>query len=209
MTQAQFDEVTEAGKQAWKRIKTGAVRMWEDWVVLGTAIEAGRNEAMRWAGTNRPEGRGYNERFGEWLVRAELADLDKGDRSRLMKCMEHRVEIEQWRATLTMGEKLRLNHPRLVLQKWQAATRIPDPEAENKPSPMARLKEELAGALEENVRLKTVAEGGDLWNPKDSSAEIANALAAELERLTESKARKVLKLASEYLEGKWKKTGRG
>jgi hypothetical protein len=34
--------------------------------------------------------------------------MDKAARSRLFQCMEHRVEIETWRATLGLSERLKV-----------------------------------------------------------------------------------------------------
>jgi hypothetical protein len=81
---------------------------------------------MHQASTNRPMGAAYNMAFGEWLQRYKLHDMDKGDRARLFDVMENVPAIEDWRhRTLTLTDRLKLNHPNAVLRKWQAAKRRP------------------------------------------------------------------------------------
>jgi hypothetical protein len=131
-----IDKATEQavahGREAWQRIKSDGT--WEDWVLVGQALEIGRAEAMRRSGSNQPRGRGYNEAFSAWLSKNSFAKIDKGTRSRLADCMEHRAEIEQFRANLELGERLRLNHPNSVWRHWQASHKIKEPPARKKPA---------------------------------------------------------------------------
>ena len=113
------------GQEAWKRHKGDAD--WLDWLAIGDAHIIGREDAMRDAKTNQPVGSAYNIAFGKWLKRTGFDDLDKSDRNRLFEVMEHRAEIEAWRATLTMTERLRLKHPSSVLRKWKAKTQPKKP----------------------------------------------------------------------------------
>jgi hypothetical protein len=44
--------------------------------------------------------------------------IDKGTRSRLADLMDNRSEVEAWRSSLSLGERLHLNHPNGVWRKW-------------------------------------------------------------------------------------------
>jgi hypothetical protein len=121
------DRVCRQGTEAWKRLKRD--KSWSDWLKVGEAVQIGREWAMRQAGTNKPEGKGYNTAFGEWLAKYRLNDMDKGDRSRLFDVMDNLPQIEEWRRGLTLTERLRLNHPNAVLRRWKAFM-----EPEKKPS---------------------------------------------------------------------------
>jgi hypothetical protein len=108
---------------AWNRIKRAQGRMWGDWMILGEGLLAGRQWAMRQAGCNKPEGKGYVVAFSEWLKRYKLDDMDKSDRAKLLKLMEERIAVEEWRTTLPEHERRNLNNPTGVWRKWQANTR--------------------------------------------------------------------------------------
>jgi hypothetical protein len=117
----------EAGKQAWARLQD--CETWEDWKLVGGAITAGREHAMRAAQTNKPEGSHYNKEFGAWLRVRGFADLEATTRKRLLQCMENIAAIETWRETLEVGKRLKWNHPATVLSAWKRAT------TESKPKP--------------------------------------------------------------------------
>jgi hypothetical protein len=87
----------------------------------------GREFAMATAATNQPAGSRYNAAFGIWLQRHQFEEIDKGDRSRLLRLMDNRVAIEKWRGTLPESTRLRLNHPSSVWRRWHATTKVPKP----------------------------------------------------------------------------------
>jgi hypothetical protein len=144
------DRVSRQGTEAWRRLKRE--KSWGDWLKVGEALEVGRDWAMNQATTNCPEGKAYNMAFGEWLQKYKLDDMDKGDRSRLFKVMTNLPMIEQWRQTLTLNQRLQLNHPSAVLRKWGTAIEPEktDPTAEPKPT----LRDSVVNLTEENDRLK-------------------------------------------------------
>src|SRR5262249_10965871 len=73
-----------------------------------------------------------NMAFGDWLVRHELDDMDKGDRSRLFAVMKNLPEIEGWRQRLPLGERLKLNHPNTIWRRWKEAnSTLPETEADD------------------------------------------------------------------------------
>ena len=123
MREDERDRVSRLGSEAWKRLKK--CKDYNDWVKVGEAILVGREWAMNQSQTNKPEGKAYNMAFGEWLQRYKLDDMDKGDRSRLFQVMDALPQIEEWRRTLTLTERLKLNHPNAVLRKFKAAFEVP------------------------------------------------------------------------------------
>jgi hypothetical protein len=173
----------ERGQQAWGRLKSGAA--WEDWLLVGQALEIGRTECRARLGIrpgdNRNLGRGFNESYSKWLEANKFADIDKGVRSRLQECMENRAKIEAWRAALTDTDRLKLNHPQTVLTRWRASTQVK--EAPSRPSPQAALKDKVVEYEEEIARLKR--NGGELFNlQKDTPKDMARVM---FDGLTESR----------------------
>jgi hypothetical protein len=120
----QQDRIVRQGVAAWVRLKKD--KNWHDWLAVGDALLIGRGLAMYQAGTNRPSGKGYSQEFGRWLSKNKLDDMDKSDRAKLFKVMDNLAAIEQWRATLTLTERLKLNHPVTVLRNYERATEIPE-----------------------------------------------------------------------------------
>jgi len=149
MREDERDRVSRLGSEAWKRLKS--TKDYHDWIKVGEALLVGREWAMNQAGTNKPEGKGYNMCFSEYLQRYKLDDMDKGDRSRLFQMMDALPQIEEWRRALTLTERLKLNHPNAVLRKFKAAFEVPDPSKPAKPG----LRDSVAELSEENAQLKT------------------------------------------------------
>jgi hypothetical protein len=179
------DEIVRRGQEALRRIG----RNWEDWLAIAEALQVGRAEVMGVVHTNQPTGKRYAKAMADWLLARGFHVIDKGTRTRVLECLEHRTEIEKWRETLTEGERLQLNHPDAVLRKWKAKT-VPDPDKPKKPSAMAKLKESVARLEEENHRMRTEIErgGGDLWNKDDRPEDIADIM---LTKLSSAKAERV------------------
>lgn len=148
MREDNLDRVSRLGSEAWKRLKK--TKDYNDWLKVGEALQCGREWAMRQAQANKPEGKAYNMAFSEWLQRYKLDDMDKGDRSRLFQVMDALPQIEEWRRTLTLTERLKLNHPNAVLRKFKLAFEIPDPSKPVKPG----LRDAVAELSEENLKLK-------------------------------------------------------
>lgn len=143
------DRVCRQGTEAWKRLKRE--KSWGDWLKVGEALLVGREWAMHQSGKNKPEGKGYNFAFGEWLAKHKLDDMDKGVRSRLFNVMDNLGLVEEWRKTLTMSERLALNHPNSVWRKW--AKRM-EPEDEPQGEPKPTLRDSVVNLSEENEQLK-------------------------------------------------------
>jgi hypothetical protein len=144
MREDERDRVSRQGTEAWRRLKRE--KSWGDWLKVGEALQVGREWAMHQAGCNKPEGKGYNTAFGEWLTKYKLDDMDKGDRSRLFAVMENLPSIEEWRQTLTLTERLKLNHPNAVLRKWKTFIE-PEKPKDGKPT----LRDSVVNLSEDNA----------------------------------------------------------
>jgi hypothetical protein len=145
-TDDELDRVSALGRAAWQRLKKD--KSWSDWMAVGEALKIGRQIAMHAANTEEPQGRRYNEIFGEWLIKYRLNDMDKSDRAKLFAVMEHRREIDSWRESLPTHERLKLNHPASVLRSWRTATKVSDHQPPG-PSPAERRQQEKEDLLRE------------------------------------------------------------
>ena len=143
MREDERDRVSRLGSEAWKRLKK--CKDYNDWVKVGEALQVGREWAMNQAQTNKPEGKAYNMAFSEWLQHYKL-----DDRSRLFRVMDALPQIEEWRRTLTLTERLKLNHPNAVLRKFKAAFEMPDL---SKPAKSGS-RDRVAELREENTQLR-------------------------------------------------------
>jgi len=146
------ERTVRQGTAAWSRIKKE--KNWNDYMAIGEALQIGRTFAMNDANTNAPAGKGYNLAFNQFLQDAKLNDMDASDRAKLFTVMENRPAIEQWRATLTLTERLRLNHPTAVLRKWQNATKEPKPPKPTLTDSVRALDEEQHAANDKIAELQ-------------------------------------------------------
>ena len=132
-------QIVQQGRAAWERLKKGRAN-YDDWVLVGHALIEGRKVAMRNAGCSSPAGRGYSDAFGDWLLYNRL-DLKPSQRAKLFVVMGILPEVEQWHLTLTPTQRLRMNHPGVVLQNYQKATSIKPPlEHVRPPAPGMRMR---------------------------------------------------------------------
>lgn len=195
-----LDDVTvQRGREAMERQRCG----FEDWLLVAAALAVGRTEAMRSAHSNAPVGRRYEQEMGRWLIANGFQEIDKGARSRLLQCLEHREEIERWRATLTASERLKYNHPQTVLARWKKATVPTVPDAEPKLSPVGKLNQTIVALEEENHRMRReiALGGGDLWSRDDTNHDIARIMLTKLgPTRAKGVARELAKLAKEAVE---------
>src|SRR5262249_1785848 len=98
------------------------------------------------------------------------------------ECLQHRDEIERWRALLTDAERFRVNHPDTVLRKWKKSVAVADLQVKPKTSAFAQLKEAHAQLIEDHHRLEreVAAGGGDFWSSQDPAKDIQAVMAAKL-----------------------------
>jgi hypothetical protein len=144
-----LDRIAKRGTEAWKRVKKS--RDLADWWIVGEALQVLQEEAMNAAGipvgsNHPPTGAAYNAVMGELLQCYKLDDIDKGDRSRLLKMMEQRPAIEAWHRSLPLSHRLKLNHPSTVMRHWAKASEPPKPPSERKSTTLEKTEAALVEA---------------------------------------------------------------
>jgi hypothetical protein len=159
----QLDALGKRASAAWQELKKG--RTWSKWLEVGEALVVFRKAAMCEAGfpagsNEQPAGAAYNAAMGRYLKQYRLDEIDRSDRTKLIKVMENREAIEKFYATLPLNIRLSLNHPTAVLRRFERETKIPARDT-GKLTPHQKTQAELAKALErvtvlekENVQLK-------------------------------------------------------
>jgi hypothetical protein len=75
----QVEQRVQNGQEAWSRLTN--CQAWTDWLLVAEALDVGRTEAMQAAHTNKPEGRRYNEEYGDWLEANRFDCVNKTTRS--------------------------------------------------------------------------------------------------------------------------------
>ena len=149
----------QRGREAFQRQQRG----WEDWMAVAEVLIIGRAEVMLTANTSDPRGKRYQKDMGVWLIENGFKGLDKSIRSRLLKCLEDRGEIEKWRATLTEPERLRYNHPNTVLRKWKSRTILATTKRKSR---TAEFNETVQRLEDENFALRRRKEVGQTDEPQ-------------------------------------------
>jgi hypothetical protein len=166
--------VIERGQAAWQRLLSKEQETWSDWLVIGEAIEEATTAMMRGLGLNRPEGKRWADNFGDWLRETGFHKIDKAVRSRLKKCMEHRSEVEEWRASLPIEKRVHYNHPTTVWRNWNAAFGVSasikkgPTKVEQLTAANLELQDNLDKALAEVTRLRPLAEAAEASEEDDA-----------------------------------------
>ena len=152
-TELQSEDRKEAlAAEADTRISGSA--HWNDWMYLADGFAVGVTKAMRAAGTNKPYGKAYTRLFGEWLeARPWAKHYDKGTRSNLLWCADHRSEIEEWRSEMKPEVRNKLNHPTNLRRKFEnerkKAESPDEPKKETKIEALIKDNEELWAKLKD------------------------------------------------------------
>jgi hypothetical protein len=154
---ADLHEAMIAGRQAWQTIKVGRRKLWEDWLVIGSAFQVARTEAMSVAGSNQPGGRRYNTEMGRLLEKYELHDIGKNTRACLLRVMDKRADVEEWRSKQEDPDDF--NHPASVWQKFSRSSKARDAKdkkrLDNSPAALIKkLKAEVEELTERNQELE-------------------------------------------------------
>ena len=152
-------EIIRRGQEALERRHRG----FEDLLAeIAEALQIGRAESCRRSAPTSRLAERYQRVMGEWLVAHSFHGIDKTTRNRALECLNHRGEIEKWRATLkTDAERLRLNSPDANLRRWKAKTDARDPNAPGNTSPFTKLKAAHVALLEKLYRAeREIARGG-------------------------------------------------
>jgi hypothetical protein len=170
---------SEARKEALAAEADGRIQRgahWSDWMYIADGFAVGRDKAMRVAGTNRPFGKAYTRAFAEWAsTKPWVKNYDKGTRSNLLWCADHRSEVEAWRETLAQNERAKLNHPTNLKRRYDAAHALRgarDPAAPKKETKVEALTRENEALWSKNKSLERRAESdGSLFDLRRDSIE--------------------------------------
>jgi hypothetical protein len=108
------------GRAAWQAI--GKADTFENWCVIGRALQIGKISALRVSGANRAMGRTYSLAFHQWAKEHGFHRMNKSVRSVSIELAENLQAITEWRATLTEKQRRRLVHPLSNVRGWQRAT---------------------------------------------------------------------------------------
>ena len=129
-------DVIEAGRQAWERIKKSRPQRqnWRDWQQLSDAMEVGEAMAKQIAG--KAEGGAYARSMQAWLKLNGMDDIATSTRAWMREVRKHQTEIDAWRNSLLPEQKMKMNHPRTILEYWK---RIPEAHRPRVVTPLAEM----------------------------------------------------------------------
>lgn len=103
----------------------------EHWYLVGNALSTMQQAAMTYGNTNKPTGKSFN---AAWASLAEQAPalklMDKAERSNAIWLATEWHLVKPWLDTLTGTGQRELNHPRSIKRKYDAAHKVPQPNAE-------------------------------------------------------------------------------
>lgn len=116
-------EIISAARDAWSRLQAHQRTSWADWLLIGRALLVARRDCMLEARANSPFGWKYNAAMGASLRQNGLHEISGQDRHKILECLAHEPEIEQWRATLTEVQRNRWNHPNSIWLHFSRAFR--------------------------------------------------------------------------------------
>lgn len=109
------EDIVARGREAFERLKSSTALTFDHWKATGDALVVGRQLCMKLAHTTMPRGKKYNMEFSRWLeANSPLDEIHESDRRDLFKVMDHLAEIEEWRATLTEGQRASWNSPSTI-----------------------------------------------------------------------------------------------
>jgi hypothetical protein len=111
------DDTIAAGLEAW--VKLGSANSFENWRAVALAVAVIRQQAMRTAGINKPQGKKYAAAINAGLEEHGFRAMPYPVRTACCRLVDNLQEIELWRASVPDGEKW--NHPHVLVRKWRRA----------------------------------------------------------------------------------------
>jgi hypothetical protein len=215
LTQNERD-ILAADTDRWKRMGAGAHL--NDWLSFNDGLAIRRRLAMRLAYTNRPVGRGYNERFSALLREDGIDTSDKSAMTAFTAVMwlheepERLIILREILDSMSPGARARLNSPISARQRVEgvlkARAKGETAEAKVKESPVALLRKQVADRDREIAALKArlaKADDGSLFDLKrDKPDDIAVAIA---DNINEGKWKSIKKTADERYKAKSRPAG--
>jgi hypothetical protein len=118
------------------------------------------------AKANKAMGTRYNLAFGAAMKANDLDGISGQDRYKIIQCLEHEIEIEQWRASLDEKQRLKLNHPSAVWAHFCKAFR-PGRQIEPRPRATAHKPHKSRPNFWNQNVLRRAAEGIKAANTND------------------------------------------
>ena len=117
--------VIRAGVDAWRLTQKSA--SFENWKLIGAALQVGRGVAVRASGTTT--GKHYSRSFYDWANRYGFAGMNKEARWAAVDLVENLTAVEHWLATLPERQRKSLIHPLSVMRRWRRSlTPRPEPD---------------------------------------------------------------------------------
>jgi hypothetical protein len=111
----------DAGRMAWERIKSSSRQRqsYYDWAQVSQALQIAEDECTKMAG--KAQGGAYARLMAAWLRLHDMDDISWAVRSWLREIRKHQTEIDIFRNSMPPEQKMKLNHPRTILQHWKAS----------------------------------------------------------------------------------------
>jgi hypothetical protein len=109
------DDTIAAGREAW--LKLGTANSFENWKTVSRAIVVGRQQAMRAANINKPQGKRYGVAINAWLEQNGFRGMPYPTRTACCRLIDHLPEIELWRAATPGAEAW--HHPQVIIRRWR------------------------------------------------------------------------------------------
>jgi hypothetical protein len=152
------------------------------WLTIGKAVVRARDIADR---------RGGGKTFMRLLEQQGLGEvIDKSTASNLLRVREDEREVRVWHATLTSKQQIEWAAPRTILRRCPVFKTPAETVGDKPPTKGEKDRMALAQVIEENERLKKLADNS-IFAPTDTvedmtTAILANVSADKAERLARS-----------------------
>jgi hypothetical protein len=104
------------GVDTWRSFDTKKLT-WFDWAKISQSLEIG--EAICAEAAGKSEGGKYARLLSGWLKENGLNTVDDSIRSWLREIRRHQSEIDAWRNSLPIEQRVKMNHPKNVLKAWR------------------------------------------------------------------------------------------
>lgn len=119
----EYLDAIEAGNKAWGHIKRRTRLIFEDWKVVGRALQEIRRAALTISGANDITSDHYRQQFHALLDGTSFANMDKVVRSKLLDLTDHSDDVSRWWDTLPFDKQARWTHPTTVWKQFQLANK--------------------------------------------------------------------------------------
>jgi hypothetical protein len=166
--------VIERGEVAAADLLSGS--NWDNWLLVGRAVMALREQAMIDSHSDAPQGRRYADALNRLLKeRPALNKLAGGKTARatLLNWIENRDAIAEWASVLTESQRLAYDTPRRLYDRWQRSTKPPTPRRRSRTVVLEEEKAALEAEVEDMRSAKEIT-------PRSSAADVLQFLYAAL-----------------------------